>query len=286
MVTPRSENCKARVTKEAEQTESTANTRLGLNKAPRGVKRLPTTRPVMKVTLCIKMMTRMTLRQNGVEIAQHRPLGKITPFRGRLDESENSMQWLREFVYEMKGTHTSQRLVHGLLTETHGWCRTLAQSSISKDEAHFLLSDKLISYYCSQFSQSANTRYYRAKRSEKEHIRDYLNRLNGYARSANIKFERSGREAREHVKHFLETCGDRDLERQLTPMQLQGGEASVESLIEPSRDDKRHTSSSGSYGRHDSRSRSQERSRSEPRHTSRVALAETSVADLITELQT
>ncbi|OWY94106.1 hypothetical protein PHMEG_00036260, partial [Phytophthora megakarya] len=95
------------------------------------------------------------------EIAQHRLLGKITPFHGSLDESENLMQWLRGFVYEMK-----------------------------------------------------------AKRSEKEHIRDYLKRLNGYARSANIKFERSGREAKEHVKHFLETCGDRDLERQLTPMQL------------------------------------------------------------------
>ncbi|OWY98476.1 hypothetical protein PHMEG_00030752 [Phytophthora megakarya] len=33
-------------------------------------------------------------------------------------------------------------------------------------------------------------------------------------------FERSGREAKEHVKPFLETCGDRDLERQLTPMLL------------------------------------------------------------------
>ncbi|OWY96970.1 hypothetical protein PHMEG_00032619 [Phytophthora megakarya] len=64
-----------------------------------------------------------------------------------------------------------------------------------------LLSDKFISYYCSQFSQSASIQYYRAKH-------------------ANIKFERSGREAKEHVQHFLETCGDRDLERQLTPMQL------------------------------------------------------------------
>ncbi|OWZ20006.1 hypothetical protein PHMEG_0005639 [Phytophthora megakarya] len=37
------------------------------------------------------------------ELAQ---LGKITPFRGKLDESENSMQWLRDVVYEMTGTHT------------------------------------------------------------------------------------------------------------------------------------------------------------------------------------
>ncbi|OWY94828.1 hypothetical protein PHMEG_00035332 [Phytophthora megakarya] len=80
-------------------------------------------------------------------------------------------------------------MVHGIPTESQGWCRTLTQSSISKDEA--LLSDKFISLYRSQFSQSSSTRYYRAKRSEKEHIRDYLNRLNGYARSANIKFERA-----------------------------------------------------------------------------------------------
>ncbi|OWY94315.1 Eukaryotic/viral aspartic protease [Phytophthora megakarya] len=39
------------------------------------------------------------------EIAQHRPLGKIVPFKRKLDESENSMRWLRGFVYEMKGTH-------------------------------------------------------------------------------------------------------------------------------------------------------------------------------------
>ncbi|OWY98655.1 hypothetical protein PHMEG_00030528 [Phytophthora megakarya] len=154
-------------------------------------------------------------RSAGETIAQHRPLGKITPFRGRLDESENSMQWLRGFVYEMKGTHTPP----------NEWC-TAFQQSLRGGAVHWhralsrktkrtwsLLSDKLISYYCSQFSQSASNRYYRARRSEKEHIRDYLNRLNGYARSANIKFERSGREAKDHVKHFLEfeTSSDNSL---------------------------------------------------------------------------
>ncbi|OWY96423.1 Eukaryotic/viral aspartic protease, partial [Phytophthora megakarya] len=105
----------------------------------------------------------------------------------------------------------------------------------------------------------------------------------GYARSANIKFERSGREAKEHDKHFLETCGDRELERQLTPLQLrdihtledivsdiQKVEKRVSnrssSQSSSRRDDKRHSSSSGSYGRHDSRSRSQERSRIEQVH--------------------
>ncbi|OWY96106.1 hypothetical protein PHMEG_00033716 [Phytophthora megakarya] len=232
------------------------------------------------------------------EIVQHWPLVKITPFRGKLDESENFMQWLRGFVYEMKGTHTSQRMVHGLPTEAQRWGRSLAQSSISKDE-----SDKFISCYCSQFSQSTSARYYRAKRSEREHICDYLNRLNDYVRSAYIKFEHSGREAKEHLKHFLETCGDRDLERHLTPTQLRDIQTfedivsdiqKVEKRVpnrsssqrSSRRDDKRHSSSSGKYGRHDSRSHSQEISRSEPRHTSRVELIDASVTDLITELQT
>ncbi|OWY95354.1 Eukaryotic/viral aspartic protease [Phytophthora megakarya] len=65
---------------------------------------------VMKMTLAwqIRELTAMEEMDPTpmFEIAQHRPLGKITPFRGRLDESENSMQWLRGFVYEMKGTRT------------------------------------------------------------------------------------------------------------------------------------------------------------------------------------
>ncbi|OWZ02041.1 LOW QUALITY PROTEIN: hypothetical protein PHMEG_00026466 [Phytophthora megakarya] len=286
---------------------------LALEEALQDVKWRPTTRPVTKTTHSIKLVMKMTLAWQireltaveemdptpRFEIAQHRPLGKITPFRGRLDESENPMQWLRGFV------HTPpNEWCMGFQLSLREWCCTLAQNSISEDDAHLEFAE-FISYYCSQFSQSASTRYYRAKRSEKEHISGYLNRLNGYARSANTKLERSGREAKEHVKYFLETCGDRDLERQLTPIQLrdihtledivsdiQKAEKRVSSRSSsqsPSRrDDKRHTSSSGGYGCHDSRSRSrsQERSRNEPCHTSRVALVDASVTDLITELQT
>ncbi|OWY92962.1 hypothetical protein PHMEG_00037806 [Phytophthora megakarya] len=141
---------------------------------------------------------------------------QITPFRGRLDKRENLMQWLRGFVYEMKGTHTP----------TNEWCVAF-QLSLRDGAVHWhralsrktkrtwsILSDKLISYYCSQFSQSASTRYYRAKRMEKENIRDYLNRLNGYARNANdIKFENGGRNTRELVVIKISN-------EQLTPMQL------------------------------------------------------------------
>ncbi|OWZ14214.1 hypothetical protein PHMEG_00012346 [Phytophthora megakarya] len=139
------------------------------------------------------------------KIAQHRPLGKIAPFRGKFDE----------------GTQTSQRRVHGLPTESQGWCRILAQSSISKDDADLEFAEWQIYQLLPLAVPSISERsVLSSDRSKKENIRDYLNRLNGCARSANFKFKHSGREAKEHAKHFLETCGDRDLERQLTPMQL------------------------------------------------------------------
>ncbi|OWY91467.1 hypothetical protein PHMEG_00039943 [Phytophthora megakarya] len=42
-----------------------------------------------------------------IELATHRPLGQIRAFSGLRNKSENSMQWLRGFVYEMKGTRAS-----------------------------------------------------------------------------------------------------------------------------------------------------------------------------------
>ncbi|GMF46117.1 unnamed protein product [Phytophthora fragariaefolia] len=38
-----------------------------------------------------------------LELATHRPLAQIKAFSGLRNKSENSMQWLRTFVYEMKG---------------------------------------------------------------------------------------------------------------------------------------------------------------------------------------
>uniref|UniRef100_H3H3P8 Eukaryotic/viral aspartic protease n=1 Tax=Phytophthora ramorum TaxID=164328 RepID=H3H3P8_PHYRM len=71
-----------------------------------------------------------------LEIATHLPLGNIKPYLGLRDKSEKSMQWLRAFMYEMKGTHTPP----------NEW-----------------------------FNQSAKARYYSAKRKEKEHVCDCLN---------------------------------------------------------------------------------------------------------------
>ncbi|KAE9008496.1 hypothetical protein PR001_g16679 [Phytophthora rubi] len=152
-----------------------------------------------------------------LEIATHLPLGNIKPFLGTRNKSERSMQWLRKFMYEMKGTHTP----------TNEWCMAF-ELNLQDGALHWyrqlprktkrtwkLLSDAFIKYYCSKFTQSAKARYYSAKREDKEHVCDYLNRLNGYARNAGVQFENGGREAKDHVDHLLDTCDDRGLEERL-----------------------------------------------------------------------
>ncbi|OWY93755.1 hypothetical protein PHMEG_00036728, partial [Phytophthora megakarya] len=97
-----------------------------------------------------------------------------------------------------------------------GWRIALAPTIAEEDQTYMrLLSSSFIRYYCAQYNQTAETRYYSAKREDKEHRCDYLNRLNGYARNAGIQFDKGGRKARDHVKRFLEICGDRGLERRL-----------------------------------------------------------------------
>ncbi|OWZ11990.1 hypothetical protein PHMEG_00014914 [Phytophthora megakarya] len=101
MVTPRSESRKARVARKAEQTESTANTRYGTGRsssrrqvAVDDSSNYDENDATTELAWQIRELT-ATEEMDPTprfEIAQHRPLGKITPFRGRRDESENSMQ--------------------------------------------------------------------------------------------------------------------------------------------------------------------------------------------------
>ncbi|KAE8972249.1 hypothetical protein PR002_g26575 [Phytophthora rubi] len=132
------------------------------------------------------------------------------------------MQWLRKFMYGMKRTHTP----------TNEWCMAF-ELSLQDGALHWyrqlprktkrtwkLLSDAFIKYYSSKFTQSAKTRYYSANREDKEHVCDYLNRLNGYARNDGVQFENGGREAKDHVDHFLDTCDDRGLEERLCHARL------------------------------------------------------------------
>ncbi|KAF1779007.1 Peptidase A2A, retrovirus, catalytic [Phytophthora cactorum] len=77
------------------------------------------------------------------------------------------MQWLRTFVYEMTGTHTeADNLRDGAIH----WFRQLPKKT---KRTWKLLSNAFIRYYCSQFTQTALSRYYSAKRERSEHLCDY-----------------------------------------------------------------------------------------------------------------
>ncbi|EGZ27308.1 hypothetical protein PHYSODRAFT_257631 [Phytophthora sojae] len=232
-----------------------------------------------------------------LEIATHRPLAQIKNFSGARNRSENSMQWLRAFVYKMKGTHTPP----------NEWCMAF-ELSLRDGALHWYrqlpkrtnrqwkrLSDAFIKYYCSQFSQSAKARYYSAKRESSEHLCDYLNRLNGYARNAGIQFKSGGRDAKDHVQRFLETCGDRSLERRLCHVRVKDIhelEDMINDILKSEergrdqprrRDDRRHEASRDSYRR--DRDRGYERRREDSRHVPRISRAEASLSDLVAELQ-
>ncbi|GMF38645.1 unnamed protein product [Phytophthora lilii] len=157
--------------------------------------------------------------------------------------------------------------------------------------------------------ESAESRYYSAKRDDKEHICDYLNRLNGYARNAGIQFENGGRKARDHVQRFLETCGDRGLERRLCHirakdihelkemimdiLKIDERNSTRESSQHPSRsrdstrrrEERRREDSRDHYSRRDRRDRDYDRRRDDSRNVPRVTLAEASVTDICAELQ-
>ncbi|GMF24844.1 unnamed protein product [Phytophthora fragariaefolia] len=128
-----------------------------------------------------------------------------------------------------------------------------------------------MTYYCSQYDQSADDRYYTAKRDDDEHICDYLLRLNGYARSAKIMYETGGPVGARHVKRFLDKCEDDALVRQLIPQRFVNI-AKVEAVINdtmasdrrPDREDRRRDS----------------RGRREDRYSRQVTVAEASVNEL------
>ncbi|KAI9986301.1 hypothetical protein PInf_025239 [Phytophthora infestans] len=152
-----------------------------------------------------------------IEMASHRPLDRSTSFSGSRNKSKNCMQWLRGLVYEMTGTHSDADkwcIIFELSLRDGAihWFRQLPKKTKRKWK---LLSDAFIRYSCSQFTQTALSRYYSAKRERKKHLFDYINRLNGYARTTRLHFEKSGRDAKEHVQQFLETCDDDKLAESL-----------------------------------------------------------------------
>ncbi|KAG2759441.1 hypothetical protein Pcac1_g28522 [Phytophthora cactorum] len=236
-----------------------------------------------------------------IEMASHRPLDRINPFSGLRNKSENSMQWLRTFVYEMTGTHT----------EADKWCIPFEQS-LRVGAIHWfrqlpkktkrtwkLLSNTFIRYYCLQFTQTALSRYYSAKRERSEHLCDYLNRLNGYARNARLQFEKGGRDAKEHVQQSLVTCGGDNMAESLYHTRVNDIHE-LEEIIEDVLKGKERMAKRDGVTRHsrsrDSRrdephDRQSRRDRREPdrrrddyRNTPRVTLADASLDDLLAEL--
>ncbi|GMF46671.1 unnamed protein product [Phytophthora fragariaefolia] len=119
MVTPRSAMRQERVDRAADNSIATENTRRGTEKSMRrryqagddsssenqgydgdgGVQMNEYMRQTRSLT--DSEQSNATPR---IEVATHRPLGKIKPFSERRNTSENTIQWLRYFIYEMKGT--------------------------------------------------------------------------------------------------------------------------------------------------------------------------------------
>ncbi|KAE9277711.1 hypothetical protein PF008_g28791, partial [Phytophthora fragariae] len=132
-----------------------------------------------------------------LEIRTHFSLDKIAEFDGKRYRSDASLQWLKRFIYEMKGTRMPQNsrcepFSLSLGRAAKSWYRQLPKKT---QQRWNLLNEAFLDYYCSQFDQSARTRYYSASRKENEPICDFLIRLNGYARTAKIQYEKGGADA-------------------------------------------------------------------------------------------
>ncbi|OWY91674.1 hypothetical protein PHMEG_00039646, partial [Phytophthora megakarya] len=198
------------------------------------------------------------------------------------------MQWLRTFIYEMKGTHTPP----------NDWCMAF-ELSLQDGALHWYRQLPRKTRRTWKLLSDASTKYYSAKREDKEHVCDYLNRLNGYARNAGVQFENGGREAKDHVEHFLDTCDDRGLEERLCHVRVKDIhdlEAMINDILKRHRKSKHDSSvrrSSGQDGgrrrdsgrNEDSRSnyRRDDRRRDESPYRPRITLAE-ALAGLVTAL--
>ncbi|GMF41159.1 unnamed protein product [Phytophthora fragariaefolia] len=152
----------------------------------------------------------------------------------------------------------------------------------------------------------AESRYYSAKREDKDHVCHYLNRLNVYARNAGIQFDNGGRKARDHVRRILETCGDRGPERRLCHRDIHELEEMTTDILRIEerssardnslqhfrsrdhprrREDRRHDDSRHNYHKKDRQGRDNDRRRDDSRNTPRISLAEASIADMLAELR-
>ncbi|KAG3057485.1 hypothetical protein PI125_g25391 [Phytophthora idaei] len=85
-----------------------------------------------------------------LELASHIPLDRIKLFSGRRNKSDNSMQWLKTFAFEMKGTRTRPdewcaAFELSLRDSVIHWFRQLPKKTRRKLKS---LSQAFIDYYC------------------------------------------------------------------------------------------------------------------------------------------
>ncbi|KAJ8525384.1 hypothetical protein ON010_g15730 [Phytophthora cinnamomi] len=146
---------------------------------------------------------------------------KVTPSRGRYgplydpsDEAE-----LDEDTWDDRG-HLDELvkvLIHRLSYDEEEQADTSCHKRRSSAEA---TQRGVFDYYCSQYDQSARTRYYSASRKENKPICDVPIRLSGYTRTTKIQYGMGGTDAADHVEQFLLNSGDDEAMILLYPLQL------------------------------------------------------------------
>ncbi|KAE8982920.1 hypothetical protein PF010_g22387 [Phytophthora fragariae] len=90
-------------------------------------------------------------RSNVLEVCTYTPLDKVAVFDGKRHRSEDSLQWLKRFIYEIKGTRMPN----------DSWCEPFSLSLGEAAKNWFLqlpkktqlkwslLSSAFLDYYCS-----------------------------------------------------------------------------------------------------------------------------------------
>ncbi|GMF36264.1 unnamed protein product [Phytophthora fragariaefolia] len=127
-----------------------------------------------------------------LELATHRPLAQIKAFTGLRNKSENVMQWLRTFVYEMKGNRTPP----------NEWCMA------------FELSLRDGAFHCLRRLGITRPNVRAANMCAAICI-DYTVTL------ATLEYNLRGEDGIPKIR-FLESCGDRGLERRLCHLRVKG----------------------------------------------------------------
>ncbi|GMF24904.1 unnamed protein product [Phytophthora fragariaefolia] len=103
-----------------------------------------------------------------INLTHHISQSKLSKFNGTRNRSERSLRWLKTFIYGMEGTNTPQdRWCEPFQLCMEGgasnWIRQLPKKTRSKWSR---LYGAFMAYYCSQYDQSAEDRYYTAKWDE------------------------------------------------------------------------------------------------------------------------